>query len=215
MKLRRGGAGNVSPVAPALSERGRVIVTKTKLTAVRNWGVSLGVAAMAALINPAVIGCSAESETEWQFDDNDMDAAISGTYDGELNGAPVSVRIKRPTAPASAAPEITVHDLDLGGLQRRSLQCESRSFVRSAGACAPSTSMDFDAEVVSSAGELANGTYNGGFTVWSSELSSGWISFSLGESRSLNADFSNGVISRWYISGVNGEMTELALERSE
>lgn len=204
---RRGAAVNVSPVAPgAERERGEAIVTKTKLRMVRNWGVSLSAAVMAALINPAVIGCSAESEeSEWAFDDADMDEAISGGYSGQVNEEQVTIFISRPANLQSASPSVD-SQFDLDVLRQRSLQCGSRSFVRPAGACISTTSMDFDADVTSSSSVLPSGKFKGRFTVWSSDLSFGRLSFSLGDSRSLNADFEDGEITRWTVSSVEGEL---------
>lgn len=183
--------------------------TKPTTRTLRTTGVSLAAAALAAVVNPAVVGCGdADSgKQEWGYTAQDMEAAVVGQYVGQVDGKNVSVRISRPQAAASsAAPE-------LRGLHDRTLQCGSRSFVRPAGACIATSTMDLDAEVASEASALAPGSFQGNLVVFGGAPVFGRLSFSIDGVTTLEAEVEDGAITRWYL-GTPGGQTALSLTRS-
>jgi hypothetical protein len=174
---------------------------------IRAWSVSLLAAAVCGVVNPAVIGCSdAESdERDWGYTAEDMEAAVVGEYVGQVDGENVSIRVSRPKAAGAAAPHSNV-------LRNRSLQCGGRSFVRPAGACISTTSMDLDAEVTSDSGLLTSGKLEGRFTAFGGVPLYGQVEFSSGSTLSIVAEVDDGAITRWYLR-TSGTATDLPLSR--
>lgn len=178
---------------------------KTPQRTLRDLGIALAAAVLCGVINPSLVGCSGgtDEESEWSYDDHDMEAAVVGDYSGQVNGKPILVRLSRPKAASSAGPNI--------GALPRQLQCGSRSFVRPAGACVSVSSLDIDAEVESEASVLASGKLTGQFSVYGRALSFGQLNF---PSSRLNADFEDGAITRWYVyDAASDTSVELPLSR--
>ncbi len=159
---------------------------------VGGWIVALGAAFVCGIVNPALVACgdvNEENEEEWGYGEKEMEAAIVGRYAGQVDGESVDIHISRPKAATSAGP-------NLEALSTRTLQCGNRSFVRPAGACISSSSLDVDADITSESSVIASGKLQGQFTVFSrASVDFGQLSFT---SSGLGAHFEQGV-TRWYV----------------
>lgn len=174
------------------------------LRRVKTWGVSLTVATLCGVGNPALIACSSasEEEDEWSYTAEDMEAVVVGEYAGQVDGQLVSIRISRSeAAPSSAASP------ELDGLSARTLQCGSRSFVRPAGACISQTTLKIDADITSAASVLASGKMEGHYVVYGrASAVAGRLDFYGNADSYLQADVRDGVVVRWYLQTSTGEV---------
>lgn len=162
----------------------------TNMRKVGGWIAALGAAFVCGIGNPALVGCSDTSEEEWGYGEKEMEATIVGQYAGQVDGKSVSIHISRPQAATSAGP-------NLEALSMRTLQCGNRSFVRPAGACASSSSLDVDADISSESSVITSGKLQGQFTVFSrSSADFGQLSFA---SSGLGANVEQGAVTRWYV----------------
>lgn len=173
------------------------------------WFVSILVAAVVGIGNPALIACSGGGgETEWQFEEEDMASAVAGDFAGMIDDKAVLIHLEQTQGPGASASSPTIPQ----GLTSRSLQCASRSFIKSAGACIAETNMDVSATITSDAPSLPSGTANGTFSVSGVTLQTGWLSLELASGAAITARFRDGVLEDWALSAADGSTRALALK---
>jgi hypothetical protein len=179
----------------------------------RNSALAAVLAVVAGLGNPAVVACSPQDD-EYQFDANDMAAAIEGRFAGDIDGKAVTLQLQRSDEDDNTTVERSLRTTLEAG-KTRALKCGNRSFVKAASACISTTTLSVNAVVMSESDLLPAGTLPGWFTVWGNNLKSGDLTFDGNASHLLDATFRDGVLSDWMLTKPDGTSIKLNLERVE
>ncbi|MGC4067921.1 MAG: hypothetical protein QM784_25370 [Polyangiaceae bacterium] len=168
------------------------------------------VATTALLINP-IVGCvSSEDDPEFTFGETEMRAAVKGTYVGQLpsTGETVTLELDEATeAPRGTSATQSV----------KRIQCGSRTFIRTAAACAAATEMPLQGSVASNGTTIASGELqSGSFRVMSRLLDGGDSTLKLPDGATLTASHSaeEGMVN-WQLVTTDGQSLTLELRKSE
>ncbi len=173
--------------------------------------VAAVVGALCAVANPALFACSRETEG-YQFNDTDMAAAVEGDYTGSVEGKAISVHLERADQSDHTG---TPLQRAVGAGQERTLQCGSRSFIKTASACLSTSTMSIKAIVTSESDVTPSRVLSGWFTVWGNNLSSGDLTFDDEAKHVLDATFRDGVLRDWTLSNSDGTTFAIDLTRVE
>lgn len=170
-------------------------------------------ALVAALANPALVGCNEPEGDQFQYDADDMAAAAEGEFTGLLDGQAITLHIQR-------ADKIQLKDerslkRALEGGKHKRLECGNRSFVKAASACEASSSLAVNVNISSESPALSSGTLKGWFTVWGNNLSGGELMFDQAGQKVLAARFGDGVFSDWTVTTADGTQKAVDLQRVE
>lgn len=141
--------------------------------------IALTFALGAFILNP-MVACQSSEDEDFTFGETEMRAIVTGTYSGVVTntGEAVTITLDEAAATGTTATQ---------GLYR--LQCESRSFIRPAAACAVETRMSLQGEVASEYDAIANGKLAGTFIVGGTKLSNGYVELSLESGGTIRASY--------------------------
>ena len=117
---------------------------------------AVATALLAFVVNPG-FGCG----EDFSFGENEMRQAVEGTYDLGLPG----------DATPRATFTLRFGNSDLSAVQQA--HCSNRTFVASAGACSPSSSMSLVGDVVGGAASYQGKQVNGYFNVYGYQYQGG------------------------------------------
>lgn len=167
--------------------------------------LSVGFGLIALVINPA-FGCSS-SDDSWHFTDTEMRAAVAGTYSGTLGDTTEIVTLTLDEAKSSSSSSTQ-------SAASPRLQCGSdRSFILPASACLSGTSMAITGQISSSNGTIASSAVNGGFVVFTSNLTDGSLSLKLEDGSRIDATFKTSLFTNWQLTLTSGATDPMTLTR--
>jgi hypothetical protein len=138
--------------------------------------------ALAALILNPMVACQdgGSSEEEYNFGESEMREAVAGTYTGTIQstGETVVVTVTQASTTGTTTPQSV-----------RSLQCGTRSFVKTASACITSTTMPLAAHLSSPNASLGEIDLAGNFDVYGADLTNGSLALNAKAGGRLSATY--------------------------